>query len=121
MKEGRNTGVKRCSTITDRLAKEGPAERELQKAKNQLAANFYRELETISGKALVLGRSDVYFGDPKSFLKIVDTYDKVTAADVKRVARAYLAPTNRTVTVLIPEEIKVESTAATPPPAGGQR
>jgi len=76
---------------------------ELQKAKNQLAAGFYREMETIGGKAQALGRSDVYFGDSKACFQTVANYDKVTAADVQRVATAYFEAHNRTVALLVPE------------------
>jgi predicted Zn-dependent peptidase len=96
---------KRCESLLyeeiDHLRQEGPAANEMQKAKNQLAAGFYRELQTISGKALVLGRSDVYFGDAKAFTKTVDMYEKVTSADVQRVAHTYFTPNNRTVSILI--------------------
>lgn len=97
----------RCESILyeeiDRLKTEPPAERELQKAKNQLAADFYRNLETISGKAQVLGIADVYFGDPKAFLKTVSQYEAITAADLQRVTNTYFQSRNRTVTVLVPE------------------
>jgi zinc protease len=104
-----------------RLAAEPPGERELQKAKNQLAADFYRDLETISGKALVLGRSDVYYGDPTAFLRTVEAYQKVTAADVQRVARAYFQDNNRTVAVLVPEAAKTEAAAAGSTGGGSSR
>ena len=105
-----------------KFATEGPSDRELQKAKNQLSAAFYRGLETISGKALSLGRSDVYFGDAKAFLHTAEMFDKVTAADVQRVARSYFVPRNRTVSVLIPEETQKAQTPTTPAsqPMGGQ-
>ncbi len=88
----------------DRLGKEAPSEHELQKAKNQLAADFYRRMQTIAGKAELLGRSDVYFGDPKAFATTVQQYEKVTAADVQRVAKTYFTDRNRTVTTLVPEK-----------------
>ena len=87
----------------DRLQQEPPAERELRKAKNQLAANFYRQMQTISGKAQLLGTSDVYFGDPKEILQIVSRYEAVTAADIQRLARESFKQSNRTVSVLVPE------------------
>jgi zinc protease len=86
----------------ERLQQQPPPERELRKAKNQLAADFYRQLQTISGKALALGVSDVYFGDPKAFLHEVERYDAVSAEDVQRVARAWFQRNNRTVSTLVP-------------------
>jgi zinc protease len=120
----------RCEALVyeelQRLAQEAPGERELQKAKNQLAADHYRALETIAGKALALGRSDVYFGDPKAFLGAVSQCEKVGAADVQRVLRTYFEPRNRTVTVLVPEDAEERKTQDTPVDAtgtagGGQR
>jgi len=116
---------KRCESLLyeeiDHLRQEGPAANEMQKAKNQLAAGFYRELQTISGKALVLGRSDVYFGDAKAFTKTVDMYEKVTSADVQRVAHTYFTPNNRTVSILIPDDAQEKETqGAAAHPSGGQ-
>lgn len=81
-----------------------PAERELRKAKNQLAAGFYRQLQTIGGKAITLGYSDVYFGDPKRLLDVVDQYEAVTAADIQRLVQTYFTADNRTVSTLAPQE-----------------
>ncbi|HZL84749.1 MAG TPA: pitrilysin family protein [Candidatus Krumholzibacteria bacterium] len=93
----------------ERLQAEPPAERELRKAKNQLATNFYRQLQTISGKAQLLGTSDVYFGDPKAILDVVSRYEAVGAADIQRLARSYFHKSNRTVSTLVPESDKSET------------
>ncbi|UCE04136.1 MAG: insulinase family protein [Candidatus Latescibacterota bacterium] len=87
----------------ERLQQRAPSERELRKAKNQLAADFYRQLQTISGKALALGFSDVYFGDPKAFLHEVERYEAIRAEDLQRVARTWLQRNNRTVSTLVPK------------------
>lgn len=100
-----------------RLAKEPPSDREMQKVRNQLAANFYSRLETISGKAELLGRADVYFGDPKAGLTTVQHYEKITAADVQRVVKTYFTDRNRTVTTLVPEAEEQRKTDATTPAA----
>jgi zinc protease len=81
---------------------EVPAE-ELQKAKNQLLADFYRSLKTIAGKANLLGDFEVFFGDYRRLNSYPAELEKVTAADVLRVARQYLGERNRTVATLIPE------------------
>jgi zinc protease len=80
-----------------------PDEREMRKAKNQLAANFYRRLATIGGKAISLGFSDVYFNDPTAFLHSVDRYEEVTPEDIQRVVRTWFTKRNRTVSILVPE------------------
>ncbi|MBW3544248.1 MAG: insulinase family protein [Bacteroidetes bacterium] len=80
--------------------KEGPTERELQKAKNAKLMELYRTLETINGKANTLGTYELYFGDYKKMFDAPNQYEKVTAADIKRVAQQYLTRQNRTVGVL---------------------
>jgi zinc protease len=81
---------------------EVPAE-ELQKAKNQLLTNFYRGLKTIAGKANLLGEFEVFFGDYRKLNGYPGELEKVTAADVLRVAKLYLGENNRTVATLAPE------------------
>lgn len=75
---------------------------ELQKAKNQITAGFYRELKTIAGKANLIGTSEVYYGDANTLSTYVSRVNAVTAEDVKRVAGRYLQKTNRTTGVLVP-------------------
>ena len=81
---------------------EVPAE-ELQKAKNQLLTNFYRGLKTIAGKANLLGEFEVFFGDYRKLNGYPGELEKVTAAEVLRVAKLYLGENNRTVATLAPE------------------
>jgi zinc protease len=90
----------------DRIAREGPTAEELQKAKNQIAADFYRELKTISGKANLLGRYEVYFGDHRKLFTAQAELEKVTLSDIKAVAAKYFGERNRTVATLIPEKGK---------------
>jgi len=90
----------------DRIAREGATAEELQKAKNQLAAGFYRELKTISGKANLLGRYETYFGDYRKLFTAQAELEKVTLADIKAVAARYFSELNRTVATLIPEKGK---------------
>ncbi|HVA79770.1 MAG TPA: insulinase family protein, partial [Candidatus Binataceae bacterium] len=74
---------------------------ELQKAKNLEQAEFVFSQDSILQEAMMLGVYEMLGG-----YKMVDQYlsniDKVTAADVQRVARKYLVNTNRTTGVLIP-------------------
>ena len=84
----------------EKLKTEGISERELQKVKNQKLMELYRTLETINGKANTLGSYELYFGDYKKMFSAPQEYEKVTAADIKRVAEKYLTRNNRTVGVL---------------------
>ncbi|MCX6925625.1 MAG: insulinase family protein, partial [Verrucomicrobia bacterium] len=79
-------------------------EAELQKAKNNAAAEFYRTMKTINGKANALGTYDVIFGDYRKLFRAVDEINKVTREDLQRVARKYLIARNRTVAALVPEK-----------------
>jgi len=80
------------------------AAEELQKAKNQLITGFYRSLESIAGKADLLGQFEVFLGDYGKLNAYPSELEKVTAGDVLRVARLYLGEKNRTVATLVPEK-----------------
>jgi zinc protease len=84
----------------EKLKTEGVSERELEKVKNGKLMELYRTLETINGKANTLGSYELYFGDYKKMFSAPQEYEKVTAADIKRVAEKYLTKNNRTVGVL---------------------
>ena len=80
---------------------------ELQKAKNQRRAGTVRSLQTIAGKATLLGTYETSFGDYHALFTILDKYDAVTSDDVKRVAAAYFVKRHRTVVTLqIPKQGK---------------
>ncbi len=85
-----------------KLQTDGPTPEELQKAKNQSIASYYRSLESISGKAGVIGNRQVMFGDYHSLATVEQKINAVTAADIQRVMKQYLQPNNRTVAMLIP-------------------
>jgi zinc protease len=85
-----------------RLQQDGVDDREMQKAKNILLAQFYRQMKTISGQANTLGSYEIFFGDYKKLLEAPDLFEKVTREDVQRVAKKYLTEKNRTVATLIP-------------------
>ncbi|GAB3641785.1 M16 family metallopeptidase [Spirosoma arcticum] len=87
----------------DKVINEGITDVELQKLKNQKLMEFYRVMETINGKANSLGTYDLFFGDYKKLYEAPALYEKVTRADVQRVAKTYLTARNRTVGYLLPE------------------
>ena len=85
----------------------GVTPEELQKAKNQLRAATVRSLQTIAGKANLLGAYETGYGDFQALFTILDKYDAVTNDDVKRVAGAYFVKRHRTVVTLqIPKQGK---------------
>jgi zinc protease len=71
---------------------------ELDAAKTQLVAAEVRQRETIDGRANELGESQILEGDAARANTDLDDLEKVTAADVMRVARTYL-PDDRRVEV----------------------
>jgi len=68
---------------------------ELAEAKNELLAQALRQRETFNGRATGLGEALVRSGDPKHWDKMLAEYQRVTAADVQRVARKWLKPAAR--------------------------
>ncbi len=88
----------------DRLLQDGVSATELQRAKNIAAADFWRGICTIDGKARLLGEYAVMHGDHRRLFVAPEAYDAVTREDVLAVARAVFNPTQRTVGVLQPRE-----------------
>jgi zinc protease len=81
-----------------RLQTELVPDRELQKVKNQFAASAYRRLGTSMAILIQLLTYDG-FGDVREMNAWQAKIEAVTAADVQRVARAYLSGDNRAVAV----------------------
>jgi zinc protease len=74
---------------------------ELQKAKNLKQASFVFGQDSIFYEALMLGLYQM-LGDYKMIDRYMAGIDKVTAADVQRVAKQYLIDSNRTVGFVVP-------------------
>jgi zinc protease len=82
-----------------KLAARGPTGDELRRAKDQMQAGLVFSLESAQGLAEAIGRSWILTGNPGSFLREVDEVEKVSAADVQRVAKQYLSTDHATVVV----------------------
>ncbi len=89
---------------------------ELQKAKNLEQAQYVFGQDSILREAMMLGTYEM-LGDYRLADKYLDGIDKVTAADVQRVAKKYLVATNMTEGVLIPTGILPHEGGG---PGGGQ-
>jgi zinc protease len=87
----------------DKVKAQPITDQELEKAKNILLANFYRQVRTIDGRANTLGSYEVFFGDYHKLFTAAEDYNKVTKEDVRRVAQKYFTDKNRTVATLVPE------------------
>ncbi|MER2565824.1 MAG: pitrilysin family protein [Myxococcaceae bacterium] len=86
----------------ERLGTDGLEPRELEKAKNNLAATLMRELTTNSGRAHALGTYEMMLGDWRRGLALPSAYEGITSDDVKRVVQKYLGRERRNVVTLIP-------------------
>jgi zinc protease len=119
------TGEARVYAAFERLAKEGPTERELRRVKNKNRAELVRRLATIDGKAEVLGETETFFGGWRNVAKRVERIEAVTAEDVKRVVAKTFTARNRTACTLV-NPAKARAPAAPPeeparaPKDGGQ-
>lgn len=101
-----------------KLGKQGPSADELRKAKNQVQSGFVFSLENAQGLAQAVGRSWILTGDAGAFMRDVDEIEKVTSADVARVAKKYMTAENATVVVIPPKGAAAPAPAATPAPKG---
>lgn len=81
----------------EKIKTDAISEAELQKIKNQKLMEFYDQIETIDGKSNNIGTYEVFFGDYKKMFDAPALYNKVTVADVQRVAKTYFTKANRTV------------------------
>lgn len=87
---------------------------ELKMVKTRSKANLIRGLANNMGLAIRLAISQTRFGDWRELFRRVDAIDKVTAADIRRVANATFVESNRTVGI-------IESTQMATAPQGGQK
>jgi predicted Zn-dependent peptidase len=85
----------------ERLKTEPVSEKELEKMKNQLRADFIRSLESNEGLAGNLSYFEAITGDYKYMINHIKMIEKITPGDIVRVARKYLTQENRTVAQLV--------------------
>lgn len=83
------------------LKSKPPIGEELQKAKNQQQAGFVFGQDSIFREAMELGVYEM-LGSYKMLDQYLAGINRVTSADVQRVARRYLVLSNRTIGVLVP-------------------
>ena len=86
-----------------RLQNEPIADGELKKVRMQLRRQRAQRLYGTRSRANSLGHLAVYYNDPELINSVWHKYDRVSGADVQRVARAYFKETNRTVVTTLPK------------------
>lgn len=99
-------GEKSLAEEVERLKAQPVSAEELVKAKNQLIAGLVFGRETAHDKAEAVGYAKVILGDVDLANSQLALYQKVTAADVQRVAQKYFTPQNRTVVTMLPEAMR---------------
>jgi zinc protease len=85
-----------------RLIRDGIEARELARAQNTFRARFLDDLASVLGKASQLSSYNYFAGTPDYVQEDAARYDRVTAADVQRVARTYIGAPKVILTV-VPE------------------
>ena len=82
------------------VATDGVTKAELEKARNAMIAQFWRDLQTIDGKAAALGHYAVFTGDYENLFARPREISAVTIDQLKSTAKAVFRRTNMTVGVL---------------------
>jgi predicted Zn-dependent peptidase len=102
----------------ERLKKEDITDDELKMIKTRAKATLIRSLGTNEGLAFALGLNEARYGDWRELFRGVERIEKVTKADIRRVANQTFVPGNRTVGVI--EFAGPPPGAGAPPPGGAQ-
>ena len=91
-----------------RIADEGVTDAEMQKARNIVAANIYRQLATIRGKADAVGEHEVFYGDFEALFHVPKRIENISAEQLRETAAAVFNPNNMTVGTLLapPEDVE---------------
>jgi len=84
----------------ERLKSEDVSEAELQTVKTRMRANLVRGLDSNQGLAIQLASYQARRGDWRALFGDVDKVQRVTAADVRRVANETFREGNRTVAII---------------------
>ena len=93
----------------DKLRTAPPEPREMQRALNQIEANFFRGMERVGGFGGKANQLNSYYksaGTPDYFQKDLDRYRALTPADIKAVVEKYLPKDRRVELSVVPGEKK---------------
>lgn len=87
------------------VQKEGVSAEEINRAKAKLKARIILDNRDITSQAMLLGNNEIITGDYRYSDRYLAAINKVTAADVQRVAKIYLNPDLRTTGFFQPTKI----------------
>src|SRR5919202_3359558 len=94
-----------------KLRDQGVTPEELNRAKTQLTANVILGNRDITNQATQLGYDELSAGDYRHTDRYLAAVQKVSAADVQRVAQTYLKPGNQTVGFFEPTQLDAKAGA----------
>ncbi len=97
----------------ERIKKEAPTKEELTRALNVIESQTIFGMQTVLGKADQMNSYATFTGKPDGFQAELDSYRKVTPADIQRVANTYLNG-NRLVMSFVPRKDKPASQVNNP-------
>jgi zinc protease len=86
----------------EKIQRDGPTPRELARSLNSRRASFLDQLASVLGKSDRLATYDYMAGTPDYTQQDLTRYERVTAADVQRVANTYLKQ-HAVVLTVVPE------------------
>lgn len=92
-----------------RVQNEGVADWELTKVQMQLRRDRAQRLYSSRSRATSLGHFAVYYNDAELINSIWRKYERVTRADLQRVARTYFKDVNRSVVTTLPKAAAAQS------------
>jgi predicted Zn-dependent peptidase len=105
-------------TEIERLKKEDISDEELKMIKTRAKANLIRSLGSNEGLASELGLYQARYDDWRELFRSVDRIEKVTKADIRRVANQTFTSENRTIGII--EFVPPPPGTAPAPQGGGQ-
>lgn len=100
----------------ERLKTQEVTDEELKSVKTRAKADLIRGLANNDGLAQQLGEAQARFGDWRELFRDIDRIEKVTKADIRRVAQKTFTENNRTVA-----EIETQKPQAGTKPQGGSQ
>jgi predicted Zn-dependent peptidase len=96
----------------ERLKREDVTEEELAKFKTRAKADLLRSLRSNQGLANQLAEYQRLYGDWRELFRSIDRLEKVTRADIRRVANETFQAPNRTVAMIVNRPADMEKTSA---------
>jgi zinc protease len=103
-----------------RIARDGPTQEELQRARNRIESQVIFALEPVGGFGGRASHLNAYYwetGDPGYLGKDLERYRSLTVDDVRAAAAKFLANDRRVVLTVVPQPDALPAPPAPPAPA----